>query len=114
MRIWRSPVFKPISTHLSCQSFWFMSNPPYGCILLKSASFDDFDNDAFLKDNAIRRVRHKPKKLAGKMCRDWFEYWRAPDAHGVTCTKEQAIELLQEVLGVEVEIEVPNVERNEP
>jgi hypothetical protein len=34
-----------------------------------------------------------------------FEYWRAPDAHGVTGTKPQAIELLQDLLGVEVEIE---------
>ena len=34
-----------------------------------------------------------------------FQYWRGPDAHGVTCTKEQAVELLQDLLGVEVEIE---------
>ena len=41
-----------------------------------------------------------------KRCKEiGFEYWREPDAHGVICTKEQAIELLQEVLGVEVEIE---------
>lgn len=33
-----------------------------------------------------------------------FEYWRAPDAHGVKCTYFQAINLLQELLGVEVEI----------
>lgn len=38
-----------------------------------------------------------------------FEYWRAPDSHGVTCTIEQATELLQDLLGVEVEIERPNV-----
>ena len=49
----------------------------------------------------------------GKNEKDWqqrcidigFQYWRAPDAHGVTCTKEQAVELLQDLLGVEVEIE---------
>ncbi|WP_369650146.1 MULTISPECIES: hypothetical protein [unclassified Variovorax] len=34
-----------------------------------------------------------------------FEYWRASDAHGVTGTKPQAIELLQDLIGVEVEIE---------
>jgi hypothetical protein len=34
-----------------------------------------------------------------------FVYWRAPDAHGVSGTKPQAIELLQDLLGVEVEIE---------
>lgn len=44
-----------------------------------------------------------------KRCIDiGFEYWRASDSHGVTCTSEQAIELLQEVLGVEVEIEEPS------
>jgi hypothetical protein len=34
-----------------------------------------------------------------------FVYWRAPDAHGVSGTKPQAIELLQDLIGVEVEIE---------
>jgi len=33
-----------------------------------------------------------------------FKYWRAPDAHGVTGTNAQAVELLQDLLGVEVEI----------
>jgi hypothetical protein len=33
-----------------------------------------------------------------------FQYWRAPDAHGVTGTVSQAVELLQDLLGVEVEI----------
>jgi hypothetical protein len=32
-----------------------------------------------------------------------FKYWRAPDAHGVECTHEQALELLRDVLGVEVD-----------
>ena len=34
-----------------------------------------------------------------------FEYWRAPDSHGVTGTKQQCIDFLQDLLGVEVEIE---------
>jgi hypothetical protein len=34
-----------------------------------------------------------------------FKYWRASDAHGVTATNAQAVELLQDLLGVEVEIE---------
>lgn len=34
-----------------------------------------------------------------------FEYWRASDAHGVTGTRSRAIELLQDLIGVEVEIE---------
>lgn len=38
-----------------------------------------------------------------------FKYWRAPDAHGVTCTPEQAVEFMQEMLGVEVEIKTDTV-----
>ncbi|HBG30771.1 MAG TPA: hypothetical protein DDW98_09100 [Gammaproteobacteria bacterium] len=37
-------------------------------------------------------------------CVDWGVYWRAPDAHGVNLTHAQAVELLRDVLGVEVEI----------
>lgn len=32
-----------------------------------------------------------------------FKYWRAPDAHGVECTHEQALALLRDLLGVEVD-----------
>lgn len=39
-----------------------------------------------------------------KQCSDWGAYWRASDAHGVELTKPQAIELLADALGVEVEI----------
>ncbi len=39
-----------------------------------------------------------------KRCVDWDVYWRAPDAHGVQLTIEQATELLEDALGVEVEI----------
>ncbi len=39
-----------------------------------------------------------------QMCSDWGAYWRAPDAHGVDLTQEQALELLRFALGVEVEI----------
>lgn len=37
-------------------------------------------------------------------CTDWGAYWRAPDAHGVELTYIQALELLNDVLGVEVNI----------
>lgn len=37
-------------------------------------------------------------------CVDWGAYWRASDAHGVNLSVEQAIELLRDALGVEVEI----------
>jgi hypothetical protein len=38
-------------------------------------------------------------------CSDWGTYWRAPDAHGVVLTQEQALELLRDALGVEVELQ---------
>lgn len=37
-------------------------------------------------------------------CSDWGTYWRAPDAHGVILSVEQASELLRDVLLVDVEI----------
>jgi hypothetical protein len=36
-------------------------------------------------------------------CSDWGVYWRAPDAHGVELTHDQALELLRYALGVEVD-----------
>ena len=56
----------------------------------------------------LNPLRIKP--LAGTLtarlqqrCSDWGVYWRAPDAHGVVLTHEQALELLRDALGVEVE-----------
>lgn len=40
-------------------------------------------------------------------CCDMGVYWRAPDAHGVDLTIEQAAELLRDALGVEVDIKPP-------
>ena len=40
-----------------------------------------------------------------RWCSNRKLYWRAPDAHGVKCSVEQAAELLVMALGVEVEIE---------
>jgi hypothetical protein len=37
-----------------------------------------------------------------------FKYWRASDAHGVTGTKEQAELFIADLIGVEVEIRLPN------
>ena len=42
-----------------------------------------------------------------KKCVDMKAYWRASDAHGVELTHEQALELLWDALGVEVEIKPP-------
>lgn len=39
-----------------------------------------------------------------KRCYEWGVYWRSSDAHGVKLTTEQALELLRDALGVEVEI----------
>lgn len=39
-----------------------------------------------------------------KMCSAWGAYWRGSDAHGVELTTEQAVDLLQSALNVEVEI----------
>lgn len=39
-----------------------------------------------------------------RQCVAWGAYWRASDAHGVELTPEQALQLLREALGVEVEI----------
>lgn len=39
-----------------------------------------------------------------------FKYWRASDAHGVTGTKEQAEQFIADLIGVEVEIRLPNAE----
>jgi hypothetical protein len=40
-------------------------------------------------------------------CSDWGTYWRASDAHGVELSHEQAVELLADALGVEVEVAPP-------
>lgn len=37
-----------------------------------------------------------------------FQYWRASDAHGVKGTKEQAESFICDLIGVEVEICLPN------
>jgi hypothetical protein len=46
-----------------------------------------------------------------KMCSAWGAYWRGSDAHGVELTTEQAIELLQNALNVEVEIKDEDAEQ---
>lgn len=64
-----------------------------------------------LKDTGHAFQAEQVQAAALTVC-DWqkrciaegFKYWRAPDAHGVTCTKEQAESMLAAVLGVEVEI----------
>ena len=53
-------------------------------------------------------MNQNDRKEWQKRCVDiGFKYWRSPDSHGVTCSEEQAAQLLAELLGVEVEIEAP-------
>lgn len=47
-------------------------------------------------DDLCQRLQQK--------CSDWNTYWRAPDAHGVILSQDQAQELLRDALGVEVDI----------
>jgi hypothetical protein len=52
----------------------------------------------------------RPDTLCGRLqqqCSDWGVYWRGPDAHGVNLSHQQAVELLRDALGVEVEIAAP-------
>jgi hypothetical protein len=59
---------------------------------------------------AARRINapNLTERLQQK-CSDWNTYWRASDAHGVNLSHAQAVELLQDALGVEVEVAVPPV-----
>lgn len=43
-----------------------------------------------------------------KQCSDWSVYWRGSDAHGVKLSNGQALVLLRDALGVEVEIRCPH------
>ena len=43
--------------------------------------------------------------IQGMAIEEGFRYWRAPDAHGVIGTTQQAIRLLQRLIGVEVQID---------
>ena len=49
------------------------------------------------------------RKKLQRQCSDWGTYWRAPDSHGVEFSLAQAIELLENALGVEVEVKFPGV-----
>ena len=62
-------------------------------------------------DAAVAEVRAVPDTLCQQLqqqCSDCGVYWRAPDAHGVNLSLEQAHELLRSALGVEVEIATPS------
>lgn len=52
-----------------------------------------------------QKAREDDRHRLQQKCSDWGTYWRASDAHGVKLTTDQAVELLQDALGVEVEID---------
>lgn len=53
-----------------------------------------------------QKARVDDRECLQQKCSDWGTYWRAPDAHGVKLSIEQAVELLQDALNVEVEIKL--------
>jgi hypothetical protein len=72
-----------------------------------SAQHDAAWAAAFAWADAQKAPQPEPtlKDRLQSRCIQWNAYWRAPDAHGVILTLEQATELLVDALGVEVEIE---------
>ena len=60
---------------------------------------------ACLPDEEYARDSDALRKRLQKRCVEMDVYWREPDAHGVTITVDQAVELLEDALGVQVEID---------
>ncbi|HDR8927272.1 TPA: hypothetical protein QDA78_003699 [Burkholderia vietnamiensis] len=60
------------------------------------------------RDNVRRWTR---EDMQNKALEHGLKYWRAPDAHGVEGTKQQTVDLLQDLLGVEVEIKDASQDR---
>ena len=57
-----------------------------------------------VRERLTQQARADDVARLQQKCSDWKAYWRASDAHGVKLTVEQSVELLQDALGVEVEI----------
>lgn len=58
------------------------------------------------EDKEAVRVKRDLRNELQQQCSTWGTYWRGSDAHGVVLSHPQAVELLQNALGVEVEIEI--------
>lgn len=93
------------------QTYWQQADSEYTSQHRKadetSAKFSELVETtvAHLQQRPLPVREHAPaltERLQQK-CSDWGTYWRAPDAHGVVLTQEQALELLRDALGVEVE-----------
>jgi len=71
-------------------------------------SWQDRDALLFQIREALAQPEQEPEvfEYLQQKCAKWGVYWRAPDAHGVTISHEQALELLRDALGVEVAITV--------
>ena len=85
---------------------------------MPAGAFDDPPSDAIdalraelvkpdaptVEDEPAPQMPEALRDSLQRRCVEWGVYWRAPDAHGVDLTHEQALELLRDALGVEVEI----------
>lgn len=69
-------------------------------VAVPDCEFDDLRKSSNRTDEEAPCLR----EALQKKCVDFGAYWRAPDAHGVELTHEQAVELLRDALLVEVEI----------
>lgn len=65
-----------------------------GCAMPRDPSYDHLD----LSMGMAKDWQHKCLDIG-------FEYWLNPDSHGLICTKERAVEMMEELLGVEVRID---------
>lgn len=54
--------------------------------------------------DAHAKAKQNDRDRLQQKCSDWGTYWRESDAHGVNLNIGQAIEILQDALGVEVDI----------
>jgi len=73
------------------------------CTVASGACFDAGE----CMDNCQRKPAGTLTERLQRQCVAWGAYWRASDAHGVELTPEQALQLLRDALGVEVEIKPP-------
>lgn len=90
---------------------WCTDYPEEGSEFLGLTEVDD---DLAMNGRAAEPVPApvQPDTLSQQLqrrCVEMGTYWRAPDAHGVNLTIEQATELLRDALGVEVDIAAPPV-----
>ena len=67
---------------------------------MQAANMRKIARDALAPAGARTSLREELQQ----QCSAWGTYWRASDSHGVVLTQAQAVELLENALGVEVEV----------